>query len=58
MSVNFRLKVTNIIGQRKAFYRQRVPGCSCVRKETVDIDVWGHGAYGVFLEKHGRMMDF
>ena len=29
-----------------------------MRKETVDIDVWAHGAYGVFLEKHGRMMDF
>ena len=39
MSVNSRLKVTNIIGQRKAFYRQRSPGPSFARKETVDIDI-------------------
>ena len=28
-----------IIGQRKAFYRQRIPESSFVRKETVDIDI-------------------
>ena len=28
-----------IIGQRKAFYRQKIPESSCVRKETVDIDI-------------------
>ena len=39
MSLNSRLKATKIIGQRKAFYRQRIPESSCVRKETVDIDV-------------------
>ena len=39
MSVNFRLKATMIIGQRKAFYRQRIPGSSCARKEIVDIDI-------------------
>ena len=39
MSVNSRLKATNIIGKRKAFYRQRIPEFSCVRKETVDIDI-------------------
>ena len=38
-SLNSRLKATKIIGQRKAFYRQRIPESSCVRKETVDIDV-------------------
>ena len=38
MSVNSGLKATKIIGQRKAFYRQRIPGSSCARKETVDID--------------------
>ena len=38
MFVNSRLKVTKIIGQRKAFYRQRIPESSCARKETVDID--------------------
>ena len=39
MSVNSRLKTTKIIGQRKAFYRQRIPGSSCAKKETIDIDV-------------------
>ena len=39
MSTYSRLKVTKIIGQRKAFYRQRIPESSCARKETVDIDI-------------------
>ena len=39
MSVNSKLKATKIIGRRKAFYRQRVPGSSCARKETIDIDI-------------------
>ena len=39
MSVNSRLKATKIIGQSKAFYRQRIPESSCMRKETVDIDI-------------------
>ena len=39
MSVNSRLKATKIIGQRKAFYRQRIPEPSCARKETVNIDI-------------------
>ena len=39
MSVNSRLKATKIIGQRKVFYRQRIPGFSCARKEAVDIDI-------------------
>ena len=39
MSVNSKLKATKIIGQRKAFYRQRIPGSSCARKETVDINI-------------------
>ena len=38
MSVNARLKAIYIIGQRKAFYRQRIPKSSCARKETVDTD--------------------
>ena len=33
-----RLKA-KIIGQRKAFYRQRIPEPSCAMKETVDIDI-------------------
>ena len=39
MSVNSRLKAIKIIGQRKAFYRQRIPESRCLRKETVDIDI-------------------
>ena len=39
MSVNSGLKATKIIGQRKAFYRHRIPESSCARKETVDIDI-------------------
>ena len=38
MSVNSRVNV-KIIGQRKAFYRQKVPESSCARKQTVDIDI-------------------
>ena len=39
MTVNSRLKATKIIGQKKAFHRQRIPEPSCARKETVDIDI-------------------
>ena len=39
MSVNSRLKTTEIISQRKAFYRQRIPESSCTRKGTVEIDI-------------------
>ena len=37
MSVNSRLKATKMTGQRKAFYRQRIPEPSCAKKEIVDI---------------------
>ena len=39
MSVNSTLKATKIIDQRKVFYRQRILKPSCMRKETVDIDI-------------------
>ena len=39
MFVNSGLKATKMIGQRKAFYRQRISESSCARKETVDIDI-------------------
>ena len=39
MSVNYRLKATKIIVQRKAFYGQRIPEPRCARKETVDMDI-------------------
>ena len=39
VSVNSTHKAIQIVGQRKAFYWQRIPKPSCVRKETVDIDV-------------------
>ena len=40
MSVNSGLTATKIIGQGKAFYRQRIPWSSCVTKETVDLDIF------------------
>ena len=39
MSVTSGRKATNIIGQRKAFYKQRNPESSCATKETVDTDI-------------------
>ena len=39
MSVNSGLKATMIIGQRKAFYRQRIPEFSRARRETVNKDI-------------------
>ena len=39
MSASSRLKTTKIIGQRNAFYRQRIPEFYCARGETVDIDI-------------------
>ena len=39
MSVNSRLKATKILGQRKAFCRQRISESSCAGKETIDIDI-------------------
>ena len=39
MFANSRLKAIKMIGQGKAFYRQRIPESSCARKETVDIDI-------------------
>ena len=39
MSVNSRLKAIYVTGQGKAFYGQRIPESSCVRKETVDINI-------------------
>ena len=39
MSVNCGLKATQIKGQRKAFYTQRIPEFSQARKKAVDIDI-------------------
>ena len=39
MSVNSRLKAIRILGQRKAFYRQRIQEPNCARKKTVDIEI-------------------
>ena len=50
MSVNSRLKATKIIGQRKAFYRQRIPEPSCLRKETVDILVTSRNGDRKFMQ--------
>ena len=40
MSVTSKLKATKIIGQQKAFYKQKIPESSCARKETVDINIF------------------
>ena len=39
MFVNSRLKAIQIIGQRKAFYRQRIPESTCAKKETFNVDI-------------------
>ena len=39
MSINSRLQATKIIGQTKAFYKQRILESSCASKETVDINI-------------------
>ena len=39
MSVNSTLNATSIKGQRKPFYRLKIPESSCAKKETVEIDV-------------------
>ena len=39
MYVNSTLKATETTGQRKAFYRQRIPESSHPRNETVDTDI-------------------
>ena len=39
MSAHSRLQATKIIGQRKTFYRQTIPGSRCASKEIVDIDI-------------------
>ena len=41
MSVNSRLKAPKIVGQRKAFFKQRILESSCAKKETADIDILG-----------------
>ena len=52
MSANSRLKANKIIGQRKAFYRQRIPEPSCARKETVDIDILVTSQLGEWWQKN------
>ena len=37
--LTLRLNIIYIIGQRKALYRQRTAKTSCVRKETVEVDM-------------------
>ena len=36
MSVNSWFKSSKIIGQRKTFYKKRIPESSCAGKETAD----------------------
>ena len=44
--VSSRFKAIKIIGQMKAFYRQRISESNCARKETVDIDILATSANG------------
>ena len=37
VSINSRLKTTQIIGQKKAFYSQIIPESGCVRKENLNL---------------------
>ena len=39
MTVNSSFKAIYIIGERKVFYRQRIPGSSRARKETINVDI-------------------
>ena len=45
MSANSRLKASKIIGQSKAFYRQKIADSRCARKENIDTEIvvtsWG-----------------
>ena len=60
MSLNSRLKAIYIISQRKAFYRQRIPKSSCVRKETVhtDILVTSRNGGGKIMQSIKKRVDF
>ena len=51
MPVNSRLKAIKIIGQRNAFYGQKIPESSSERKETVDID-----ALVIFRNSEAKIM--
>ena len=39
MSVNSQLKAIYIIGEEKAFYRQRIQECGCAGRQTICIDI-------------------
>ena len=39
ITTTYGVKAIQIISQMKAFYRQRISGSSCTRKETVDTDI-------------------
>ena len=46
-----------MIGQRKAFYSQRIPESSCARKETVDIDILVTSRNGERTSRNGRFIE-
>ena len=39
MSVDYRAEATEIMGQKKTFYKQIIPESTCARKETVNTDI-------------------
>ena len=56
MPVSSVLKASKIIGQWKAFYRQRIPPSRCARKGIVDIDilVTGDPNITIYFEAHAE----
>ena len=41
MSVDYRAEATEIMGQKKTFYKQIIPESTCARKETANTDILG-----------------
>ena len=39
MSVDYRAEATEIMGQKKTFYKQIIPESTCARKETANTDI-------------------
>ena len=49
ISVNSRLKAIQIMEHRKNYYRERIPGSSCARNETAEIDILLTSRNGILL---------
>ena len=58
MSAGSRLKATKILGQRKAFYKQRIPEPSCTRNENAGIFVTSRNGDRKIMESIGIHLFF